>query len=367
MKKRNLALILIVLLLGVAALGGCASQESSTPEAQQITVTDTLGREVAVTTPVDAVVAVGPGSLRLYCYVNGMDKVVGVENFEKKDSTGRPYMLAYPDLANLPVIGSGGPSSTPDAEQIVVVQPDVIFADGSLDKAAADILQDKTGVPVVVLNYGDLGTFNESVYASINMIGEVMGMEQKALEVVDYIKACQQDLEDRVKDIAEENKPTVYVGGLGMRGTHGIQSTQAQFPLFTIVGARNVVDETGETGSLMIDPEKLIEWDPDKIFIDGSGYSLVVQDYEKNPTFYQTLSAYQNGEIYGQLPFNYYATNIDTALADAYYIGKVTYSEQYQDIDPEKKADEIYTFLLGKPVYEQMKADFGGFKKLNLE
>lgn len=367
MKNKNLALILVVLLLGVFALGGCASQDSSTPEAQQITVTDTLGREVAITAPVDAVIAVGPGSLRLYCYINGMDKVVGVENFEKKDSMGRPYMLAYPDLAKLPVIGSGGPSSTPDAEQIVTVQPDVIFADSSLDKAAADMLQNKTGVPVVVLNYGDLGTFNESVYASIAMIGEVMGMEQRAQEVVDYIKGCQQDLNDRVKDVPEDNKPTVYVGGLGMRGIHGIQSTQAKFPLFLVVGACNVVDETGQTGSVMIDPEKLIEWDPDKIFIDESGYSLVVQDYEKNPTFYQTLSAYQNGEIYGQLPFNYYTANIGTALADAYYIGKVIYPEQYQDIDPEKKADEIYTFLLEKPVYEQMKADFGGFKKLTLE
>lgn len=367
MKKRTLALILVVLMLGVFALGGCAARDSSLPEARQITVTDTLGREVSIATPVDAVVAVGPGSLRLYCYINGMDKVVGVENFEKKDSTGRPYMLAYPDLAKLPVIGTGGPSSTPDAEQIVSVQPDVIFADGSLDKAAADTLQNKTGVPVIVLNYGDLGTFNESVFASIAMIGEVMGVQQRAQEVVDYIKACQQDLGDRVQDVPEDSKPTVYVGGLGMRGTHGIQSTQAQFPLFSAVGARNVVDETGEIGSVMIDPEKLIEWDPDIIFIDESGYSLVVQDYEKNPTFYQTLSAYQNGEIYGELPFNYYTSNLGTALADAYYIGKVIYPEQYQDIDPAKKADEIYTFLLGKPVYEQMKADFGGFKKLSLE
>ena len=60
-------------------------------------------------------------------------------------------------------------------------------------------------------------------------------------------------------------------------------------------------------------------------------------------------------------------TNVGTALADAYYIGKVLYPERFNDINPEEKADEIYTFLVGKPVYEQMKKQFGGFKKLEFE
>ncbi|OQY57143.1 MAG: hypothetical protein B6245_17375 [Desulfobacteraceae bacterium 4572_88] len=32
---------------------------------------------------------------------------------------------------------------------------------------------------------------------------------------------------------------------------------------------------------------------------------------------------------------------------------------RFKDVDPEKKADEIYTFLVGKPVYDQMKKDYG--------
>ncbi|MEA1939888.1 MAG: iron ABC transporter substrate-binding protein, partial [Candidatus Caldatribacteriota bacterium] len=38
--------------------------------------------------------------------------------------------------------------------------------------------------------------------------------------------------------------------------------------------------------------------------------------------------------------------------------------DRFKDIDPEKKADEIYTFLVGKPVYKEMQRDFGGFKKI---
>ena len=37
----------------------------------------------------------------------------------------------------------------------------------------------------------------------------------------------------------------------------------------------------------------------------------------------------------------YYSTNIDTVIANAYYIGKVLYPDEFRDIDPAEKADEI--------------------------
>ena len=76
------------------------------------------------------------------------------------------------------------------------------------------------------------------------------------------------------------------------------------------------------------------------------------------------LKAVKNSELYGILPYNFYTTNICTAFADAYYIGKVLCPDRFKDIDPERKADEIYTFLVGKSVYKEMQKDFGGFKKI---
>lgn len=92
----------------------------------------------------------------------------------------------------------------------------------------------------------------------------------------------------------------------------------------------------------------------------------MLEDYQKNPTFYESLSAVQNGRVYAQLPYNYYNTNVDTAIADAYYLGKILYPAAFADIDPAQKADEIYTALLGRPVYAQMAESFGGFKQLDL-
>jgi iron complex transport system substrate-binding protein len=74
----------------------------------------------------------------------------------------------------------------------------------------------------------------------------------------------------------------------------------------------------------------------------------------------------QNGQVYAQLPYNYYNTNLDTAIANAYYLGKILYPAAFADVDPAQKADEIYTALLGQPVYSQMAAAFGGFGELTL-
>lgn len=364
----------VVTLLAVGGLlatlaGGCGDDAAQTQQAAEdanlVTVTDMAGREVAVAAPSEKVCAIGPGALRLVCYAEAADQVVGIEAFETQWKVGRPYILANPDLLSLPVIGQGGPDTSPDAEALIEVEPDVIFVAYLVDAATADELQDKTGIPVVVLSYGPLGTFDEEIMRSIEIVGQVTGNEQRAQELVDRLEGWLADLDERTADVPDDERPSVYAGAVGMKGTHGIESTQADYPPFTAINAANAVDDTGSSGSVMIDKEQLIEWDPDIIFIDELGYSMVVDDYGKNPGFYKSLTAVQSGKTYGYLPFNFYTTNVGTALADAYFMASVIYPDRFQDVDPVAKADEIYTFLLGKPMYQRMADDFGGFITLD--
>jgi iron complex transport system substrate-binding protein len=361
--------ILVLLVLALMIMTGC--QAASQSDNAQVTVTDLLGREVSIPATVERVVAIGPGVLRLVVYAGNLDYVVGVEQMDADSSIGKPYLLVNPDLAKLPIIGQGGPNNAPDPEKILTVAPDVIFSTYAFEASPADELQSKTGIPVVVLSYGGSGfgttaIFDQTVQDSILLVGQICGTMEKAQAAADFILQAQQDLEARTKDILEVDKPTVYVGGLGSKGTHGIESTQGQYALLDVIHAQNVVDETGGSGSIMIDKEKLLDWDPDFIFIDQGGFAAVLEDYQKNPVFYESLSAVQNGQVYAQLPYNYYNTNIGTAIADAYYLGKILYPAAFADIDPEQKADEIYRALLAQPVYDQMATAFGRFGKLTL-
>jgi iron complex transport system substrate-binding protein len=360
--------VLSLLVLALLVLSGC---QAASQGGAQTTVTDLLGRKVTLPAAVKRVIAIGPGALRLYVYAGNLSYVVGVEQMETGDVSGKPYMLANPDLAKLPVIGLGGPNNAPDPEKILTVKPDVIFSTYATDAAAADELQTKTGIPVVVLSYGgaSFGTtaiFGGSVLDSLRLVGSITGQDAKAQAAVNFIQQAAKDLDARTKDIPAADKPTVYVGGLGSKGTHGIESTQGKYALLDVIHARNVVDETGKGGSLMVDKEKLLAWNPDVIFIDRGGFATVVEDYRKNSVFYESLSAVKRGQVYAQLPYNYYSTNIDTAIADAYYLGKMLYPATFADVDPAQKADAIYTALVGKPVFTQLAAGLGGFGPLKL-
>ncbi|MEN8905194.1 MAG: iron ABC transporter substrate-binding protein [Clostridiales bacterium] len=369
MNKIKLSLIASIFLCITLIFGGCSSKVSQDLDSnsEKLTVSDTLGREVEINAQAKRIIAIGPGALRLCCYFNNIDMIVGVEQIDKDDSTGKPYVMANTQLPNLPVIGSGGPNNAPDPEKIIAVNPEVIFSTYAIDKASADNLQSKTGIPVVAISYGKTSTFDPLVYNSLKLIGKIIGKEEKAQEIEEFMEKCKNDLDTKTKNIPDNKKSTTYIGGLGMKGTHGIESTQGNYSLFNAVNAKNVADETQKTGSLMIDKEKLIQWNPDKIFIDGGGIQLFQQDYQKNKEYYNTLSAFKNNEVYSQLPYNFYSTNIDTAIADAYYIGKILFPNQFKEIDPEKKADEIYKFLLGKELYNEMAKAYGGFKKLTLQ
>ena len=364
MKHQEWNWLIVGILLCTMVLSACSTPASTTGDT--ITVTDLIGREVEVPAEVDSIVAIGPGCLRLVIYAGGASSVAGVEQFEQNSEIGRPYWLANPDLAGLPAIGQGGPNNAPDPEQLLAVNPDVIFSTYATDAASADELQEKTGIPVVALSYGTVGfgitaIFGEPIQNSLSLVGQIIGTEEKAQETIDFILAAEADLQARTASIADDSKLSVYVGALGSKGTHGIESSQGQYALLDVINAVNVADVTGEAGSIMVDKEALLDWDPDVIVIDEGGLSAVLEDVDKNPVFYQTLTAVQSGQVFGQLPYNYYSTNLDTAIADAYYLGSILYPEAFADVDPVAKADEIYTAMVGIAVYDRMAADFGGY------
>lgn len=362
MKTRKIILSLIIPILLCIFFVGCSKENTK----GDIIVTDALGREVLIPQGAEKFACIGSGCLRLYCYVADTAKIVGVEDIEKKGSA-RPYRMANPEFADLDVIGLGGPNNAPDAEKLLVAAPDVIFTTYNSDAASVDELQNKTGIPVVALSYGKTAVFDPMIDQSVENIGKVTGSEQRAAEIIAYLGELKTDMQNRVDGIAEADRPRVYMGAQSMRGAHGIESTSGNFSLFNAIGARNVVDEVGINEYVMLDKEALLDMDPDIMFIDAGGFSLVQEDYKANPSYYEGIKAVKHNKVFLQLPYNSYSTNIEIALADAYYIGTVLYPEQYSDIDPVKKFNEITQKLLGKDLYDAVaKEYYGGYQKISL-
>ena len=346
--KKMIALILLVIVC-TCLFAGCGA--AGTNVQNNRTITDGAGREVEVPEKVETIVCVGVGALRYTCYVGAQDLVVGVEDYEVKPGMTRLYnYVNFNKFKDLPVIGTNG---QPYTEEIINLAPDVIVMSKSAS-VEADDLQSKTGTPVVVVPGSDT-TLDQDAYDTIRILGELYGMQARAAELTNYLKGIQKDLDNRTKDIPDSSKPSVYVGGVSFKGHHGFEGTEAGYGPFQLIGAKNLADTTGQNGAFNIDLEQVLAWDPDIIFLDFNGMSLINADYAKNPDYYNALTAMQEGKVYSQISFRSSASNLETALADAYYAACVMYPEQFKDVDPVEKAGEIFEKLLGANPYEDLK------------
>ncbi len=346
--KKLFSLVLVAAAC-LCLLTGCTTTQVNTGATRVIT--DGAGRQVEVPETVESIVCVGVGALRYTCYVGAQDLVVGVEDYETKPGMDRLYnYVNFEKFKNLPIVGTNG---VPYPEEIINLAPDVIVM-SKYASVEADDLQSKTGTPVVVVPGSDT-TLDDDAFETIRIMGQLYNMEDRANQLTDYLKGIQKDLADRTKDIPEEEKPSVYIGGVSFKGHHGFEGTEAFYGPFSLIGAKNLADTTRQTGAFNIDLEQVLSWDPDIIFVDFNGLNLISEDYTKNPDFYNALTAMQEGKVYSQISFRSFASNLETALADAYYAACVMYPEQFQDIDPVAKAEEIFEELLGANPYPDLK------------
>ena len=346
--------------------------------AQARTVTDAAGRTVQIPETVDRVICSGAGALRLLTYLQAQEKIVGVDDMEKRRPRfdARPYAMANPQFKSFPIFGEFRGHDNPELILGLAPQPQVIIKTHAGMGYDPGELQQKIGIPVVVLNDGDLGPLRQDLYRALRTLGKVVHREARAEQVIAFFDERIADLYRRTADIDPDRRPTCFVGGIAFKGPHGFQSTEPAYPPFRFVNARNMaLDPAKEKNALRhsnIAKEKILEWDPDVLFLDLS--SLQMGDkagalYElKTDPAYGALTAVNHGRVFGLLPYNWYSQNYGSILSDAYFIGKCLYPDRFTDIDPAAEADAIYTVLVGRPVFAPMNRAFGGmaFKRIEV-
>ena len=326
-------------------------QETSEKKDQVRTIVDGSGRKVELPEKVDRAVCVGVGGLRYASYVGAADRMVGVEDYEKEKSLSRLYnFVNYDSFKDLPAIGTNG---EPFVEEMIKAKPQVIIL-SAFAKQDPDDLAKKTNIPVVQVPGSDT-TLDEKAFETIRILGQVFGQEKRAGELTEYLKGIQKDLDQRTESIPEEKKPSCYVGGVSFKGQHGFGGTEAKYGPFELIHAKNLANQSKEEGAFTIDVEQVLTWDPDFIFLDFNGMDLITKDVESQPDFYQAFTAVKEGRVFSQISFRSYASNLETALADAYFGGKMMFPEEFKDIDVEEKTGEIFTQLLGSNPYPNLK------------
>ena len=374
--------ILVLLLCAAMCLSVCVGGiQSAFAEAEETTVTDMIGREVTVTPgSYKRVVCIGAGALRMYSYIGDVNLLCGVEDIDNTslterpkmfDAVARPYVLAYGDVfSTLPSCGVGGPmAQTAEAEKILACDPDIVISEFE-DVEKEDALQEQLGVPVITLKAGAQGVFDDAFYGSMELLGKIFDREEKAAQLVEFVQREAADITARTADIAEEDKPSVYICGLGNWGTTNHLMTAEKYVSFQVANVKNVLADTGAKGIQPIEEEKFVELGDsmDIMFFDAAAVKNIKPLYQEDPTLFDTCKAWQNGEVYLEMAYNAYYTNFEIALLNTWFIAKTVYPEQFEDINLTDKANEITKMFLGQELAEEIFAcpsSFGGYQKID--
>jgi iron complex transport system substrate-binding protein len=390
--KKLLALFLAFVM--VICLCACGAQKDPTPsednagttttpttQSTTVTVTDMIGRDVTVTPgSYKKVVCIGAGALRMYSYIGDAQLLAGVEDIDNTtlaerpmmfDSVARPYVLAFGETFNkLPSCGVGGPmAQAAEAEKILACEPDIVISEfEDVDKSNA--LQEQLGVPVITLSAGSKGVFDEKFSGSMELLGKIFQQEEKAANLTKFVADEKAAIEAKVANIADADKPSVYICGLGNWGTTNHLMTAENYISFQVAGVKNVVSGLGIQGIGPIEEEKFVELGEkmDIIIMDAAAVKNIKPLYAEDKTMFDTCKAWQNGEVYLEMAYNAYYTNYEIALINTWFIAKTVYPEQFADIDLTAKTNEVTKMFLGTELADEIFAcpsSFGGYGKID--
>jgi len=396
MKMRKIVALILALCMVLAGCGGEKAPETqapqteapqteteATPQDSTLRVTDMIGREVDIQPgSYRRVVCIGAGALRMYSYVGDVSLLAGVEDIDNLslserpmmfDSVARPYLLAYSDVfSTLPSCGVGGPmAQTAEAEKILSCDPDIVISEYE-DADKANALQEQLGVPVITLSTGSKGVFDEAFFGSMELLGRIFGRETQAEQIVNFVKAEAEAISARVADIPEEEKPGVYICGLGNWGTTDHLMTAESYVSFEIANVKNVLSGTGTQGVQPIELEKFVSLgsEMDIIIMDAAAVKNIVPLYAEDPTLFDTCKAWNEGQVYLEMAYNAYYTNFEISLVNTWFIAKTVYPERFADIDMTAKTNEVTKVFLNAELAEAIFAcpsSFGGYQKIDTE
>ncbi len=401
MRKTIVIAVIAVLVLAFSLIGfvACNNKDQTVPSGNDdsvvpqnvdpITITDMIGRQVTVKPGTyKRVVCIGAGALRMYSYIGDVNLLAGIEDIDnttltqrpkKFDQAARPYQLANAEVFNAieNSCGVGGPQAqAAEAEKILLCNPDIVISEyEDLDKENA--LQQQLGgnIPVVTVKYGPRTIFDNNALNSLTMLGKIFNKNGRAAMLRSYIKGQEQEIFNRTKDIAEADKKSVYICGLGnWDTTNHLMTAKNNYAPFEIAHIKNAADISGSGApQTEITLEKLVEISDniDIMIFDSAAINNIKPISTKldatNKQALENIKAWRDGEVYIEMPQYAYYTNLETALINTWYLAKVAYPDLFADIDMTEKTNEITYAFFGKELASEIFAcplSFGGYQQV---
>jgi iron complex transport system substrate-binding protein len=251
------------------------------------TIVDSAGRKVDVPDTIERVFAAGPPA-SILLYILAPERMTGWP--DPPTSEERPFIAErYRDLPTLGrLTGRGG---TANLEVVLKAKSDLIVDFGSVRDtyvSLADNVQEQTKVPYILVD----GRF-EATPAALRLIGNVLGLAQRAEELAKYVESTFAQIDAVLAAIPVSTRPRVYLA----RGPDGLETGvvgSINTEIIERAGGRNVAEAAGQKGLVRASMEQVIVADPEIIITwDRNFFRKVAND-----PLWAGIRAVREGRVY---------------------------------------------------------------------
>lgn len=291
--KRKVSLIMIMLII-MTSLAACAGEQTQveqpkqeaeqnqeTLEQSQLPTKDRAGNDVTIPTEINKIISISPANTEMIVDLGFGDKLVAVDKYSG-DIEGIPENIPYFDIMN------------PDIEQLVALEPDIIYATGMSMAKGNDPFKPIKDLGITVV-YIPSSNSIEGIYEDIMFIADSLQVSQKGQELVDNMKIKIDEFKEIGSTIKDEDKKTVYFEIAGAPNLYSFGSGVFLNEMIELLGAENILADQQKW--IAVSDEVIVSANPD-IILTNVDYIENAVDEIKNRTGWENVTAIKNNDIY---------------------------------------------------------------------
>jgi iron complex transport system substrate-binding protein len=264
-------------------LTACTNNETNPPQPGEqnttLPTTDRAGNEISIPNEINKIISISPANTEILIELGFGDKIIAADTYSS-NIEGLPEGIPLFDMM------------APDAEQMVVLEPDIIYTTGMVMSEGNDPYKPikDTGICVA---YIPASVSIEGIYEDILFFAHSLNAEKKGVDLVNSMITKIDEIKEIGKSI--DNKKTVYFELAESPTLYSFGTGVFLNEMIEIIGAENVLAEHDMW--ISISEENVIASDPDVIITNVDYIEAPVEEI-KSRSGWENMKAVKNNDVY---------------------------------------------------------------------